>query len=343
MAIKIKAGQLPSYGRITMPKGTYLSNPATAASGGLGGPQGANPPGMSPVGQSPVPQINLGTFSGFLQNLFNPYKNAGPSNALNQFPVNFAQDPLNPNRDAAYPAPKQNPLDQFIKGLWTPKDTTPTSAFQTPSSPTNNLVGTGIGSYPSRLDMGTLQQILPGKSFDEIRGIMQLKGYEWIPEGSFFGRSATPTATAEALAGKQTELLRDNSGRVFGNPYEIGPTLAPGERAVTAGHKTEAGTTVGSGIGVTGGTPYTDKEGNTVAQYAVSYGFGGDRWKYNISQDREGNWVRTYYRTFSKARSRSALKRKQNIKAQNRGQQQPQDKGMVDAGNQLVNLRANFG
>lgn len=355
MAIRISKGsQLPSYGRITLPKGTYLSNPATAASGGLGGPQGNNPPGMMPVGQAPIPQINAGSFTGFLQSLFSKYTNTNP---LGQTAVNLAQDPLNPYRTQGAPYVPPKTLDPRITqghGAFgqtidlNQQKTTPTNLFKNPQSPSNNLVGTGMGAYPSRLDMGTLQQILPGKSFDELRGIMEAKGYEWVPyNGGFFANATGSGGNAEVAAEQQKTLLRDNSGRVYGNPFEIGPTLAPGERAITAGHQTEAGTTVGSGVGITGGTSYTDKNGNTVAQYAVSYGSGGDRWKYNIQKDAAGNWVRIYYRTFSKARSRSALKRKANAREQGRNPQNWNNNGADARGgeqyNQLVNLRADFG
>lgn len=364
MAIKIKSGELPSYGRITMPKGTYLSNPSTAASGSLGGPQGANPPpptGMVPVGQTPVPQINAGSFTGFLQNLYNKYTQTNP---FGQAASSLLQNPLNPMGNVQPPTVNQGLMDTakdwitgtgvygtnpdpFLASFTNRDPKSPTGALKAPTNPSNNLVGNGIGKTPARLDMGTLQQILPGKSFDEIRGIMELKGYEWLPyNGGFFANAGGPGGSAEQLATQQQTLLRDNSGRTYGNPFEIGPTLAPGERTVTAGHKTEAGTTVGSGVGVTGGTSYTDKNGNTVQQYAVSYGSGGDRWKYNIQKDAAGNWVRIYYRTFSKARSRSALKRKANNRENGRTPRDYNDNGTRGSGeqyNQLVNLRADFG
>ncbi len=354
MAIKIKGNQLPSYGRITMPKGTFLSNPATAASGGLGGPQGSNPgqppPGMGPVGQAQVPQIGVGSFKGFLDNLFSKYTNT----PMGQSAVNLASNPLNPYGSQANPVygpPKQqDPRLTQLHGTFgqtidlKQQPTTPSNLFKTPQSPSNSLVGSDVGSAPSQLDWNTLQQIAPGKTFQEVQTGLATKGYVWDWRNRVFVQSGQSNASTDQLANAQNQLLStDNRGRTLGNPYEIGPTLAPGQRAVTAGHQTEAGTTVGSGVGVTGGTSYTDQSGNTVAQYAVSYGSGGDRWKYNITKDNAGNWVRTYYRTFSKARSRSAIKRAQGRREDARAQQQSQDNGINDAGGQLVNLRASFG
>lgn len=331
-----------------MPKGTYLSNPATAASGGLGGPQGSNPPpgGMAPVGQPAVPQINTGSFTGFLQKLFQQYTGTNP---MAQTAVNLAQDPLNPYRtqNTPYTPPKTldpritQPRGTFGQTIDTKQQpTSPTNLFKTPVSPSNDLVGNDIGSAPEQLDWNTLKQIAPGKTFEEVQAGLVTKGYVWDWRNRVFVQSGQSGST-EQLAQGQQSFLRDNNNRVFANPYEIGPTLAPGERVVTAGTKTEAGTTVGSGVGVTGGTSYTDANGNTVQQYAVSYGSGGDRWKFKISQDNAGNWVRTYYRTFSKARSRSALKRKQNRNKQNTPDAQDYQNGRED--NQLVNFRANFG
>jgi hypothetical protein len=297
---------------------------------------------MAPVGQAPVPQINASSFTGFLQSIFSKALN---TNTLGQSAVNLAANPLNPygSQPQQYgpPAPKvtnpnlvQNRGSAF-QTVQTSKE--PTNAFKSPVSPSNDLVGSAIGPMPTNLDWKTVQQIVPGSSFSDINAAMKLKGYAWDARNGQFVQVTQPTGSAEQLAGSQQSLLRDANGRVFANPYEIGPTLSPGERALTAGHKTEAGTTIGSGVGVTGGTSYTDAQGNTVAQYAVSYGSGGDRWKFKISQDNAGNWVRTYYRTFSKARSRSALKRKQGGTPNSSQNQSGKEE------NQLVNFRANFG
>src|SRR5690242_17433617 len=91
MAIKIQAGMLPQYGRITMPKGTFLSNPSTAADGGLGGGGTTPPTHMAPVGLPKVPQITVGNFTSFV--------NLPKSNPLVTTAQNMAANPqtvLNP-------------------------------------------------------------------------------------------------------------------------------------------------------------------------------------------------------------------------------------------------------
>lgn len=48
-----------------------------------------------------------------------------------------------------------------------------------------------------------------------------------------------------------------------------------------------------------------------IGQYAVTQNGAGDRWKYKIAKDSEGNWVRTYYRTFGAKKEKAAkLKKK---------------------------------
>lgn len=55
------------------------------------------------------------------------------------------------------------------------------------------------------------------------------------------------------------------------------------------------------------GTP--DNEG--IMQYAVTEPGSGDRWKYKITKDADGNWVRTYYKTYgAKKEKQERLKRK---------------------------------
>jgi hypothetical protein len=191
--------------------------------------------------------------------------------------------------------------------------------------PKNNIVGQDIATMPGMLTMGTLQQLLPGKDFNQISEVMRLKGYEWVPYGGGFFANASGSGSSEELAKTQVTALKDDRGRQMVNPFELGPTLEPGERAVVSG-----------GYGVTGGTPTESGQ----AQYAVTIPGYGDRWKYNIKQDNDGNWVRIYYQTSGRVNKRSQENRRR--KAQQRAQQNAEPATTSEV-NELVTLRANYG
>jgi hypothetical protein len=221
-------------------------------------------------------------------------------------------------------------------------DFKPTTAFNGSSvaSPTNNLVGEGFGAMPSRMEMNTLKQIFPGKDFNAIKEIMSLKGYEWLPYNGGFFANATGSGTNSEKAQQQAiSGGLDERGRPIVNPFELGATLQPGERAVVSG-----------GTGVTGGTPYTDAQGNTVAQYAITYPSNGrdksDKYKLTstVQKDREGNWVRIYKYELRKVYTRSHFKKQQGRREEARANQQAQTQTTPSfESSQLVNLRANYG
>jgi hypothetical protein len=371
MAIKIRAGMLPRYGRITMPKGTYLSNPSTAADGLLGG-GGTTPPVpgdyfanqvFKDLFKAVVPQLQGITPQKLLNPMGEVQRPSSTSLANIMAAANAASNPVGGANGLLQETQDwltgtglygKNP-DPLLRSLLTPR-TEPTSAFkQPPKNPTNNLVGNSINSSPNFITHQQIQAMFGNLSAEEVAKTMAAKGYTssmqagvglvWVKTGE--SAPASQLASQPGLAGLP------QGSRVEGNPYEIGAQLAPGQRVMTAGYQTDAGSIAGRGIGVTGGTPYTNQNGETVSQYAVTYGGKGDRWKSRIQQDNEGNWVKIYYRTFSKARSRSALKRKANLRQQENAnrraaQQQPTPapaaatpQGGYDQ--QLVTMRADYG
>lgn len=311
-----------------MPKGTFLSNPSTAAAGSLGEGGALLPP---------TPQINA--FStpqvGFLSNN-QPINLAASANVQRPPAARPVYPPYQGAVQAAQqafagelPVPPQ--YQQYVDAVnrsQNPQTPSPTGAFA-PNSlsstmPTNNLVGQSFDVMPSTLNFDTLKQILPGKTFEQIAQVMQAKGYEWVPYGGGFFANATESKDSTTLANNQVNALKDSRGRQQISPFALGPTLEPGERAVVSG-----------GYGVTGGTP---TEGGQ-AQYAVTMPGRGDRWKYNIQQDREGNWVRIYYRTNGRVNKRSMQNRQR--RAQERGA--ASNVGGAREVNELVTLRANYG
>jgi hypothetical protein len=243
-----------------------------------------------------------------------------------------------------------NFINDMLQGI-VQKQTQATEAFTAPiTSTSNNLVGNDILKSPNQITQHQVDAMLFNYSPEERAKTMQAKGYT-ATYVSGVGQVWIKTGESAPLE-QQQQASYTQGQRVDGNPYAIGATLAPGDRVVTKGYQTEAGTTVGSGIGVAGGTSYTDKEGNTVAQYAISYGGAGDRWKSQVQKDSEGNWVRIYYKTFSKARSRSAFNRKANNRARKKAQQDNQQATARESeykqdnsgyNTQLVNFRADFG
>lgn len=331
MAIKIAPGMTPSYGRITMPKGTFLSNPSTAADGSLGGGSGMNP--TAPTSQIPGVNTPVGGATSPLEQYRtqNPVSNflTGIQKQIMNQPtmLEMAQSFDFKQAQAQYGSGVAGFLQAYANIVTGNKN--PTKAFgdnpEAITPPKNNIVGQDISTMPSALSLGTLQQILPGKSFDQIAQVMKAKGYEWVPYGGGFFANATGSGGSEELAKTQVSALKDDRGRMQVNPFELGPTLEPGERAVVSG-----------GYGVTGGTPTESGQ----AQYAVTMPGQGDRWKYNIKQDSDGNWVRIYYRTNGRVNKRSQENRRR--RAQERAAANASQPATSEV-NELVTLRANYG
>lgn len=335
MAIKIKQGMSPQAGRITMPKGTFLSNPSTAADGQLGAGGGTLPG---------VPQIPLG---GSMWNGVTPGYNAQltPNTLQTNTQSNVAG--YNPFSQYAYQPPPGVPRQyqkyvDAIQRSQNPVKPVTTTAFapNSSTSPGNSLVGSDVSAMPNTMNLTNLRSIVGNLPFEQMQEIMRMKGYEWVaqPGGGFFMKGAE-SADANTLSKSQSALLNsplDERGRPIVSPFALGAVLERGERAVVSG-----------GYGVTGGAEFTDAAGKTVAQYAVTMPGQGDRWKYKIQKDNDGNWVRIYYKTFSKAKSR----RGQRLRAQRRERKfaEEQAKGTQDypqSGQdfeQLVNLRADYG
>lgn len=332
MAIKISAGAAPRYGRVTMPKGTYLStppkfsNPSTAASGPLGAGGGNELP--------PTPQI-----PGILQAI-SSYDTGNPSSTLNTVPET---NPLKTyltnylsSADFKYSA-----IGQFL-GL-SEKAPVHTNPLVSPEqeyarnllkSQPNALVGQDIGTTPPFIAGHQIKQVFSGMSAQDIQNTMALKGYVRSYQagvGEIWVKSATPVTPG---GGQPSSSAGSGELDARGRPQYVDPTaLEPGERIVAA-----------SGVGYTGGTDYTNAAGETVSQYAVTIPGKGDRWKYKIKQNENGDWVRVYYRTFGtqNRRTKAANRAKQKNAAQYAKQAQSPVESAVEF-HQLVNLRADFG
>lgn len=352
MAIRIKDGDLPKSGRLTMPRGTYLSsqapfsNPATAASGQLGGGGGTLPP---------TPQINplLDESSYALgQARYNPLQPAG--DALKQ--VWKALTNVNQGMINAYNNQNLLSVDevrarfgqgaanyvQFFQGLQTPKSQQ-TSAFKAPEVKQNDFVGQDVGAYPAQLTLSQLKSMLPGNpSFESVNALMQSKGYSYIPYGGgFFAKTGQAAPASQQPAVSASGVGNATSGELDarGRPQYVDPTqLERGERVTAA-----------SGVTFVGGQDYTNPAGQTVSQYAVTIPGKGDRWKSSVKQDKEGNWVRVYYQTYGKANTKRG-RRLRAQRAEREAEQQAAVQQQVAPAveppvntQQLVNLRAAYG
>lgn len=314
-----------------MPRGTFLSSPSTAADGALG-EGGALLPPTPQVNSFQAPQVGFVNNQPIaLQNtnfLPQPAPTPRPVYPLYADAVRSAQQAFAGELDVP---PQYQPYVDAIRRAQNPVQQAQTDAFglapnalaSTP--PQNNLVGQTFETMPSTLNFDTLKQILPGKSFEQIAEVMKVKGYEWVPYGGGFFANATNSGDSSQLATTQVTSLKDERGRQMVNPFELGPTLEPGERAVVSG-----------GYGVTGGTPTESGQ----AQYAVTIPGRGDRWKYNIKKDNAGNWVRIYYRTSGRVNKRSMENRRRNRQEREAASASKPAPSEV---NELVTLRANYG
>lgn len=336
MAIKINEQTYPPAGRLTMPKGTFLSNPSTAADGVNQGGAGMLPP---------TPQINMwqGVTPGYNQQLApntnfnnsqNPFTNTSGKNlnpyARYEYGSGFAADFRNFFRgEGQYGA---NP-DPLLRSLVAP-NTTPTNVFKSPSTnaPANSLVGSSILSAPNQISSNQLRQIMPGLSAKQLQETMASRGFvrTYVAGvGEVWVRSGEATTNAPIAGGN-------------GRPeYVDGASLERGERVTSA-----------SGATYYGGQEYTDADGNTVSQYAVTLPGArenqdqvdkhGSRYKWvsTVQRDRDGNWVRVNRQVLRKVHTRSHQKKLQARREE--AAASPQQVNSAEF-NQLVNLRVDFG
>lgn len=356
MAIKINEQTYPPAGRLTMPKGTFLSNPSTAADGVTQGGAGTLPP---------TPQINMwaGATPGYNEQLAsntpysnsqNPFKNLAGGH--NQFAPWEYKPPSLPNQSRGGPRPGgfgditmaqavqegvrfPNVL-RTVLSMATIQDTTnapntsPTNMFKSPSTnaPANSLVGSSILSAPDQISSNQLRQIMPGKTAKQLQEVMVSRGFvrTYVAGvGEVWIRSSEGATNAPIAAGN-------------GRPeYVDGASLERGERVTSAG-----------GATYYGGQEYTDADGNTVSQYAVTLpgvrenkeqvAKHGSRYKWvsTVQKDSDGNWVRVNRQVLRKVHTRSHQKKLQARREE--AAASPQQVNSAEF-NQLVNLRVDFG
>ena len=362
MAIKINEQTYPPAGRLTMPKGTFLSNPSTAADGVTQGGAGMLPP---------TPQVNMwaGVTPGYNEQLA---PNTNFNNSQNPF-TNTSGKNLNPF--AGYRRPDnlvgQMPPDRYIQGprpggfgnitmeqavqegvrlpnvlrtvlsMPTIQDTTnapntsPTNMFKSPSTnaPANSLVGSSILSAPNQISSNQLRQIMPGLTAKQLQETMASRGFTRTyvaGVGEVWVRSSEATTNAPIAGGNNRPEFVD------------GASLERGERVVSAG-----------GATYYGGQEYTDADGNTVSQYAVTLpGVREDpnkvakhgsryKWVSTVQRDKDGNWVRVNRQVLRKVHTRSHQKKLQ-ARREEAAATTPQQVNSAEF-NQLVNLRVSFG
>lgn len=345
MAIRINSGVLaPQYGRITAPRGTFLSNPSTAADGSLGGSSGMNPP--TPLGQQTGGYAG-GTpgYVGEIQNknlwdiVSAPFKQlAGPLNNFDAYlrTVKFAPVNVGPLQPIAQFGADLNSIsEQIAKG----QQSSPyQSAFQSAGS---NKPYSGNNAQivsPGQIPNAQAQLGMPGLSQQQIDETMSARGYiktsqpgvgeVWVRTGNS-GSLQQMAQTANMAYSAETDAR--------GRPVYVSPeNLQPGERVTAA-----------SGIRYVGGTPYTDQQGTTVGQYARTIPNeraaqdtkGRYKWVSDVRKDQNGNWVRTYRQVLRKVYTRSHF---HGGRGGGNQTDQSMNQGSPDQ-TQLVNLRANYG
>jgi hypothetical protein len=360
MAIKINAGTPPQLGRITMPKGTYLpsnsfDNPGGAVDGVLGGAAGNNVGmwgGYIPGSNILKGTVGLGgnapSINPFTGN-YNPQPTFGaspnPLGTAKPPKVTLPQDKLFYN-DLGEPVEYEqhhiwdgqetvtyNPIVRDAQGnqyTWDPakKDYVrdSTSAFANPTSPANGFVGQDLLSAPTQLTMQQIRSMMGGMTPDQINETMASRGYtrSYVSGvGEVFTQTSQPTTT------KAKNPTVDSRGR----PEFVDPTaLQRGERVTDA-----------RGMTYVGGTPYTDKNGKTVSQYAVTLPgvkddpHGKYKWTSRVVQDDSGNWVNVYSQEL-----RKVWKNGGNGNGGD-GKKKKVNTGNGNAPSTLVNLRADYG
>lgn len=341
MAIRINsnAALSPQYGRLTAPRGTFLSNPSTAADGALGGGQGMNPSFPTPLGQ----QTNYGSVApGYLDQVKNknlwdivstPFQQAG--NALNNLDTALRGvrlwQPVAPQQFGPLASVTQLGVDlmgisnqmtgnqQFASPYSAPVEQ-PVSATQKPYAGNNAQI-----TFPNQIPNAQAQLGMPGLSQEQINEAMTQRGYiksyqsgvgeVWVRTGN-----SAPLDQLAQNANKQYQAMTNPAG------------LAPGETVVT------------DNAVYRGGTPTATGEG----QYSVTYKntnaandkHGKYKWVSDVRKDANGNWVRVNRQVLRKVYTRSHFHggRGGGLPTGN----QPGNQASGDQA-QLVNFRANFG
>lgn len=342
MAIRIARGTAPQPGRITMPQGTFLSNPSTAADGGLGGSQGMNPaPGWNgSLGYSYTsPQSNGMWWTPQNTNPSVPSGQwySGLVTGLNNLNRNFEMGVNQPLRDAKLGTSGQftGPF-AFMNSLNGEQLSKPNSYVSPFSAASNTAAQSQYGDMPTANDYGAVIPVgvannagaADGMSAAQVAQQMQAAGYtqKWVQDlGQVWvkGGSSTQTTANPAFGG-----ATDTRGRP---EWVDGAALAPNESVVDS-----------NGNRYVGGTPAPDG----TPQYALNLANpsaardtkGRYKWVSEVRKDSNGNWVRINRQVLRKVYTRSHLKKKA-------AQREAQSQNPVDGQNynQLVNLRVNYG
>lgn len=331
----------PQYGRITSPRGTFLSNPSTAPDGILGRrgallPSQANPYATAQAGISPVTQFDVQPGVPYGQVPTNPALGYG----TNPVGVNVNFQNLGNNILAGV----RNALGVDIP--------TPTGPVFTPGTPNSNLgrviqtnSPTTTPFAPQRYEGMQGVQLQPGVipaaqanitggadglSPEQVRQQMIAAGFT-LQNRPGIGEVWVPGAQTTARATGAGGGALDSRGRP---EFVNGAALAPGESMTNA-----------NGVRYVGGTPAPDG----TAQYAVNLPnqnaandtHGKYKWISEVKRDSDGNWVRINRQVLRKVYTRSHLKNRGG----GGGGPAPTAPGEVTPGeqNQLVTFRAQYG
>lgn len=335
---------IPPAGRLTAPIGTYLpntqvpqvgnlfNNPATAAAGFLGGTQPTNLPHFPNVNPGQLfPQIPG------LQNTNQPSTGQVTPPAVtydwkgNRFVFNQEQGKY--TMEGNIYAPDESPTSIFNQGQTT------TALSRRAEYLMNFDPEKEVGNVSDQ----TLRALLPGRSFDEIKTLMESKGYTYSP-----GSHGHPGVYILTGGAADSQTLRTTSGAVTGpmdarnRPEWVDPTtLAPGERVQ-----------VSSGASYVGGTPTASGQ----SQYAITVAQninkkleekGAYKWVSKTVKDKEGNWVKVYSKQLRAAYTRHGQKnidaKGEEQRAQGQGSAPVQPAYQPQDFNQLVTLRVSYG
>lgn len=352
MAIKINQGSAPVLGRITMPKGTFLSDPlpplsqpSTAADGALGTGGAMLPPTPQLGGVPGSVEGGRGQLVPWGNNRPAPFASGG--NPFLQGGQGAAQwnAATDPNRslwadlrdwfrgEGKY---GQNP-DPLLRSIINPA--APTTG--TLSAPTNSLVGNDIGSSPTGLAPEQVKRLFPNMTDSQIAQQMAAKGYTYTYTG---GRGGIWVKTGEGTGEVVNSTPASAPVDARGRPEWVDPTsLQRNERVTTS-----------NGLTYVGGTPTASGQ----AQYAVTYpgGVSDERYKWSSQtrQDSDGNWVKIYKRE-KRAQYTKQWRKKQQARAEEEVRNAPAPTAQPEyvqpsvtvsppvEYTQLVNLRADYG
>lgn len=327
MAIRISKGaSIPQAGRITMPKGTYLSSPSTVADGSLGGSSGMNPaaPQVSMWG-SVTPGYNTvqTPFAGMIDpNPFAQHEYRPPTQPVQLW------NPIAPDKFGPLAGVVKFGQDMIKLGEAAGRPATPTPSFaQSAQTAQQYAQMPTMTQYGAVIPMNIANQsgAADGLSPAQVASQMQSAGYtqKWVEDlGQVWVKGEGGPVAGSPGAGGRPEWVD-------------GASLAPGESVTDA-----------NGNRFVGGTPAPDG----TAQYAVNYANpaaakdtkGKYKWVSNVKKDANGNWVRVNRQVLRKVYTRSHLKKQA---AQNEAAAQQEQQAQMQPGefNQLVNFRAGFG